>query len=256
MTRTRWLATKLAVTGLAAMAATGLLSLILNWWSHSLDQAINAGQKQNGLFGVARIAPPLFEARGITPIAYTAFALALGVAIGIVVRRVVPAMAITLALFVTVQIVMPVFVREHLGASSATTVITPENMMGMMASIDPNGEAVGEVHDLTVEFEKPGAWLIANQTIDRNGEAHRALPSWFARCVPAHAAAVGRPPFSAAGSRPPASSAPRTRATGSGSRFMPASRYWTLQAIESAIFLALAALLAGASFWWLRNRVT
>jgi len=37
---------------------------------------------------------------------------------------------------------------------------------------------------------------------------------------------------------------------------MPASRYWTLQAIESAIFLALAALLAGASFWWLRNRVT
>jgi len=255
VTRTRWLATKLAVTGLAAMAATGLLSLILNWWSHSLDQAINAGQKQNGLFGVSRIAPPLFEARGITPIAYTAFALALGVAIGIVVRRVVPAMAITLALFVTVQIVMPVFVREHLGASSATTVITPRNMMGMMASINPNGEAAGEVHDLTVEFEKPGAWLIANQTIDRNGEAHRALPSWFARCVPAHAAAVGRAPFS-----PQEAAACFQRAKDEGYRqrirFMPASRYWTLQAIESAIFLALAALLAGASFWWLRNRVT
>jgi hypothetical protein len=36
---------------------------------------------------------------------------------------------------------------------------------------------------------------------------------------------------------------------------MPASHYWTLQAIESAIFLALAGLLAAASFWWLRRRV-
>ena len=51
VTRTRWLATKLAVTGLTAMAATGLLSLILNWWAHSLDQAINAGQHANNHFG-------------------------------------------------------------------------------------------------------------------------------------------------------------------------------------------------------------
>ena len=79
VTRTRWLATKLIVTGLAAMAAVGVLSLVMTWWAGSLDKAINAGQEQNGLFGVARIAPPLFEARGITPIAYTAFALVLGV---------------------------------------------------------------------------------------------------------------------------------------------------------------------------------
>jgi hypothetical protein len=37
--------------------------------------------------------------------------------------------------------------------------------------------------------------------------------------------------------------------------FMPASRYWTLQAIEAAIFLALAGLLAAGSLWWLRHRV-
>ena len=87
----------------------------MTWWAGSLDKAINAGQHQNGLFGIARIAPPLFEARGIAPIAYTAFALVLGVAIGMVVRRVVPAMAITLAVFVAVQILTPLFVREHLG---------------------------------------------------------------------------------------------------------------------------------------------
>ena len=121
VTRTRWLATKLAVIGLAAMAAPGCSSLIVTWWSRSLDQAINAGQKQNGLFGMSRMrrrcSTRAASRRSPTPRSR----FALGVAAGIVVRRVVPAMAITLALFVAVQIVMPVFVREHLGASSATT---------------------------------------------------------------------------------------------------------------------------------------
>ena len=36
---------------------------------------------------------------------------------------------------------------------------------------------------------------------------------------------------------------------------MPASRFWTLQAIETAIFLALAAALTGFCFWWLRRLV-
>jgi hypothetical protein len=36
---------------------------------------------------------------------------------------------------------------------------------------------------------------------------------------------------------------------------MPADRYWTLQAVETAIFLALAGLLAAGTFWWLRERI-
>jgi hypothetical protein len=256
VTRTRWLATKLAVTGLGAMAAVGLLGLVMTWWSGSLDKAINAGQQQNGLFGLARIAPPLFEARGITPIAYTAFALVLGTAIGMVVRRVVPAMAITLAVFVAVQILTPIFVREHLGASSTTMVITAENVMGLMVGgITPEGLPTGPVMDLTVARREPGAWKIANQTIDRGGQVQSELPSWVARCVPGHAARMGGAPFG-----PEESAACFTRLHNEGYRqrvtFMPATRYWTLQWIESAIFLALAGLLAAGSFWWLRHRIT
>jgi hypothetical protein len=255
VTRTRWLATKLIVTGLGAMAAVGLLSLVMTWWAGSLDKAINAGQEQNGLFGVARIAPPLFEARGIAPIAYTAFAIALGTAIGIVVRRVVPAMAITLAVFVAVQILMPVFVREHLGASSTTSAITAENVQGLMVGgISPDGLPIGPVQELTIASDEPGAWMIANQTIDRAGRAQSELPSWVARCVPGHAAGLGAPfgpEESAACFKHLHDEGYRQRLT-----FMPASHYWTLQAIESAIFLALAGLLAAGSFWWLRHRVT
>jgi hypothetical protein len=255
VTRNRWLATKLAVTGLAAMATVGLLALVMTWWSGSLDKAVNAGQEQNGLFGLARIAPPLFEARGITPIAYTAFALVLGTAIGTVVRRVVPAMAITLAVFVAIQILMPVFGREHLGASSTTTAITAENLRGLMVSgITPEGMPVGPVKQLTVDADKPGAWMIGNQPIDRNGRAQGEMPSWVSRCVPAQAAGIGAAPFG-----PVDSAACFKRLHDEGYRqritFMPASRYWTLQWLESAIFLGLAALLAAGAFWWLRHRI-
>jgi hypothetical protein len=255
VTRTRWLATKLAVAGLAAMLVTAGLSLALTWWCGSIDSAIDAGQTVDGPLRVARIAPPLFEARGIAPIGYTAFAFALGVTAGIVLRRVVPAMAITLALFVAVQIAMPVLVRGHIGPTSTTTAITASNMRGMMASINRDGTPQGPVRDLTVAVAERGAWVIANETVDRNGQAHRDLPSWFALCVPAAIQGGGPGLIDAKQS---AGCFARAAAEGYRQRltFQPASRYWTLQAIELAIFLALAGALTAFSFWWLRNRVT
>jgi hypothetical protein len=256
VTRTRWLATKLGVTGLAAMSVTGVASLALIRWSHSLDTALNAGQSSDGPLGVARIMPLFFGARGIAPIAYTAFALALGVTAGIVVRRVVPAMAITLAVFVVVQIATPTFVRAHIGPTTTSAAITAKSMGGMMASIGKNGTPSGPVRDLTVRFEKPGSWIIANETVDRAGRVLHDLPSWFALCVPAEIVALpGGGPIDKATS---AACFQRVASEGYTQRitYQPPSRYWTLQWIETAIFLALAAALSACSFWWLRHRVT
>jgi hypothetical protein len=36
--------------------------------------------------------------------------------------------------------------------------------------------------------------------------------------------------------------------------YQPASRYWAFQGIETAVFLALAAVLAGFCYWWVRRR--
>ena len=196
----------------------------------------------------------MFEARGIAPIGYTLFALALGVAAGLVVRRVVPAMAITLAVFVAVQILMPTFVRGHIGPTSDQLVtIKPENMTGMMAAMGPNN-VPQEARDLQVKADQPGAWMISNQTVDRAGRVHTVLPTWFAFCVPGSIAGFGPGPD------PQKSAACFARAAREGWRqritFQPASRYWTLQAIELAIFLALTGALTAFSFWWLRHRLT
>jgi hypothetical protein len=105
ITRTRWLAVKLGLTGLAAMIAAGLGSLAGTWWSSPIDNTATT---------FPRMEPLLFAARGIVPIGYAAFAFTLGVTVGMLVRRTLPAMAITLAVFVAAQIAMPLLVRPHL----------------------------------------------------------------------------------------------------------------------------------------------
>jgi len=111
VTRTRWLAAKLGLIGLAAMATAGLLSLMITWWASPIDRALGLPAGRNGPGGVNRFAPLLFGARGITPIGYAAFAFALGVTAGVLIRRILPAMAITLAVFAAVQIIVPNWVR-------------------------------------------------------------------------------------------------------------------------------------------------
>jgi hypothetical protein len=253
VTRTRWLAMKAGVIALVAAVTTAVLSLGLTWWCGSLDKAINAGQTYDGPLRVGRIAPPMFEARGIAPIGYTLFALALGVAAGLVVRRVVPAMAITLALFVAVQILMPVLVRGHIGPTSDLVKITPDNMTGMMAAIGPGNVPQG-ARELQVRSDEPGAWTLSNETVDSAGRVHAVLPDWFAFCVPGREGGFGPGPD------PQKSAACFARAAREGWRqrvtFQPASRYWTLQTIELAIFLALTGALTAFSFWWLRHRLT
>src|SRR5688500_11786337 len=109
ITRTRWLAVKLTLTGLTAMAVAGLGSLAVTWWSGPIDKSAASNSP-----GFPRMGPLLFDARGIAPIAYAAFAFALGVTIGRLARRTLPAMAITLVAFTVVQIAMPLLVRPHL----------------------------------------------------------------------------------------------------------------------------------------------
>jgi hypothetical protein len=121
VTRTRWLAVKLTLVGLAAMTAAGLGSLAVTWWASPIDQAAHT-------FNFPKMSPLLFDTRGIVPIAYAAFALALGVTVGLLVRRTLAAMAIALAIFVAVQVAMPLLVRPHLAPPTRSTIqITESN---------------------------------------------------------------------------------------------------------------------------------
>jgi hypothetical protein len=220
------------------MAAAGLGSLAVTWWSSPIDKA--------GFSRFPRLSPLLFDARGITPIGYAAFAFALGVTIGMLIRRTLPAMAITLTAFAVIQIAMPLLIRPQLIAPVRfTTAITATNLNSFLIQSHNNPP----VH-VTVRVPDPGAWVISNQTINAAGH----VVSGVAVSLDAGPCALAAPPL------PPFSPACFTKISQLGYRqqvaYQPASRFWAFQWFETAIFLALSLGLAGFCFWWIRRRLS
>ena len=102
ITRGRWLAVKLATAAVAAVATTALFSRDLHLVVHPARQFGN------------RVGTANFGQRGVAPIAYALFALALGTLIGAIIRRTLPAMAATLAAFFVVRFTFQWVVRPRL----------------------------------------------------------------------------------------------------------------------------------------------
>jgi hypothetical protein len=225
VTRTRWLAVKLGGLGLASMATAGLLSLAVSWSAHRVDQ-----------YAMNRLDPMMFGARGIVPIGYAAFAFVLGVTAGVMIRRTVPAMAVTLAVYAGAVIAMTVSVRERLVPAKHSTV--PLDMSAVREFSMSNG---GDMRVLATP-DLPGAWILSNRTVTPTGETFHG---------PANPAACGR------------DISPRSCIDWVGTlglrqdlTYQPASHFWPLQWAETGVFLALAAALVAVSFWWLRRHTS
>jgi hypothetical protein len=244
VSRTRWLAAKLAVTGLGAVAA-GSIGLAMTWWTRPLDDAVARGLTDNSPLSIPRLWPDFFGSRGLYPLALTLLALAIGVAWGIFVRRTLVAMALTLVSVVAIQIAMPVFVQPHLlNPEVLTTEITAENLTGLSLSGEP-GDPDPRVERIQVSIDEPGSWITQNLTVDAGGEPAGLLPTWAERCagIPGRDDATVDACF--------------TRLADEGYRqqvsYLPASRYWALQALEAGILLALTAGAVGLCFWRIRR---
>jgi ABC-type transport system involved in multi-copper enzyme maturation permease subunit len=252
ISRTRWLLTKLAFSGLSAVVVTGLLSLAVTRWSDPIDDAVGGGADTNSF--MPRLWPAVFGARGIVPIGYTAFAFTLGIAIGLIVRRSLVAVALTLAVVIAVQIFSPILLRPHLvSPATATAIVTDENMRGIQLD---GSSANPQVKGLEVKMGGPGDWKLSDQTVNSAGKVQKQLPAWFGACVP-------RPPSAGAPDRESTNQSLAscfTRLADEGYRqkvtYIPASRFWDLQWRETGVFVLLAFALAGFSFWRIRRDLT
>ena len=115
VTRKRWLAVKAGWLLLAAAVWGGVISALVTWWSGP-DNALQLDQFKPGRFDIM----------GIVPVAYALFAMALGICAGALLRRTLPALAVTLAGFIAVRAAITLWLRPHyLSAITAThTVLT------------------------------------------------------------------------------------------------------------------------------------
>lgn len=244
VTRKRWLTTKLGMGVLAAMVAAGLLSLAVGWWASPIDAQAASG---DGQFE-SRMSPVVFAVRGIVPIGYAAFAFALGIAVGMLLRRTVAAMAVTLAVFVAVQVAVPLLVRPYvLPPAEQTVAITEESIRGIQA------QEIGDrvVPESITVAHPDGAWVLADETIDPDGNAVFPLPDAVNDCM-------GPPPE---GDKSPRNIGElRTCIAQLGDlgyhqqvTYQPGHRFWPLQWVETGLFLALSALLTWFCFRRIRH---
>jgi ABC-type transport system involved in multi-copper enzyme maturation permease subunit len=242
ITRTRWLAVKLMLTGLVAMAVTEALSLMQAWWATPISRAVARGAVASPL-AMNQFSPLVFATHGITPLGYAAFAFALGVTAGVLVRRAVPAMALTLAVFAVLQVAMPLWVRPHLFPPDHTV-----TTLSSFSSLPGVSIENGTFTLITSGWDnQPEGWVLSSGAVNAAGKPVSAVP---AACMQVAQVAGGK-----AGNGALldclASHGIRVAVT-----YQPASRYWAFQWTETAIYVALALALAGYCFWRIRRRLS
>jgi hypothetical protein len=218
ITRRRWLAVRAGWLLLAAAVLAGAASALVTWWSGP-SNALHADA-----FTANR-----FDVTDIVPAGYAVFAMALGICAGTVLRRTIPALAVTLAGFAAVRVLVAQVLRPHY--------MTP----------------VTAYHNLTGQFAMPStAYLGIGQGIVTSAGKPVPVDPYFylgnfqvpVACQP-HAGEAGRAGiFSCLASH---------HFVGFVS-YQPASRFWAFQGIETGIFVALAAVLLAVAFWVLKRR--
>jgi ABC-2 family transporter protein len=252
VTRNRWLATKLGITTAVGALAVGALTFAVTWWASPIDGALSDTRGRLP----SRLTPVVFDMRGIVPVAYVVFAVVLGVTLGVVLRRAVPAMALTLAAFTAVQILIPVFLRPHIiPPDQVTLAFSAARLDGI------SGRDDGTHLSVTLTRGHPTDWTLSNQTVDARGR-RVALPAWAASCV----APPGPPPDGPLGKTATVEggNGPGTRLDSCFARlnaegyrqrivYHPAGHFWPLQLAETALFLVISGLLTWFCFWWVRR---
>jgi ABC-type transport system involved in multi-copper enzyme maturation permease subunit len=235
ITRTRWVLTKLGFVGLLSAAAAGLLSLAITWWASPIEQALSDGPPGTKFLPLS---PLVFGARGVVPLGYAAFAFVLGVTAGVLIRRTVPAMAVTLVIFAGVQILMPTLVRPHLFPPvQATAPFNANTADDFVITSNGNGPAT---MTLVGNYSMPGAWILSNQTITRSGRVFDGPP--------------GRACTSSSAPPQACNNWVNSLHLRQLITYQPESRFWPLQGAETGIYLVLAAGLGTLCTWQIRRR--
>lgn len=198
----------------------------------------------------------VFNARDLVPLGYTAFAFALGVTAGAILRRTLPAMATTLVGFVVAWVAMGTGIRQSLASPlQRSFALSPSTTgYGFSGSFLSRGAA-------TLQPDAPrihGAWVLSTRIVsDKTGSL---LTSGTVKADCPNLAATAGP---RAGSGPGAlqqalhTCVANVATTYHGVvTYQPGSRFWAFQSYELAIFAGLALALIGLGAWWVRHRLT
>jgi ABC-type transport system involved in multi-copper enzyme maturation permease subunit len=225
--RRRWLTIKLLLILFASVAYAAAVTALVTWWSKT----------GNALYG-NRFTPFNFDGQGYMPVALSPFAVSLGIAVGAWLKRVLPALALTLAILVSLQIAVPLFIRPYYQTPDIYTI----SLGGDNGDNPTPGGAV---------------WIISKKQVDYHGHLFNPLAPPD-QCLLSSTIHYGEPP------KVPAVSENNGPLISVGCitdlgyhwlvKYQPAYRYWNFQRIEAAIYLGLTAIPVVATYWFVLRR--
>ncbi len=220
--RARWTAVKLAQLAAVVTVLAGAFGFLFSWCYGSI---IGVPQGLSPLMSIT------FDLRGIAFAAWALVAFAIGALAGILIRRVVPAMAATLAAWSALAAATGVFLRRHY----ETPLVTGNPSLASTAWV---------ISQRWTLHGKPASLSTVNQVLQKIGETEFA-PGQFSSL-----------PGSATPGSTPVNPAQYLLHHGFTqlTTYQPASRFWPFQFIESGWLLALSVLLIAATVWLVRRR--
>ena len=213
--RARWTIAKLALLAVAVTAAAGAFSQVFTWFF----RPFLAQEDMTVLTGT------VFDTRGIVFAAWTLVAFAIGALAGMLIRRIVPAMAATLAAYTGLALATWLFLRQHyplalvssnpsIGGTGSFNVNDPWVLSTWYTG--PGGKAASQstLNQIFALFPNNGAPRV-KETLAQEFAQH-GITQWF--------------------------------------RYIPVSRFWPMQFVEAGWLLALSVLLIAATVWLVRRR--
>ena len=227
ITRTRWLVTKVLVTGLLIVLISGGLIALARWWFSVTHGAI-PGASFFGPTTGGDILPGRFDVSGYVVVGYALFAFTLGVFLGALFRRARWAMLAGLPLFGLTRLLVG-FVRPHLAPTALATGVSPDASQWVLHA---GYLAIG--------------WLgpVAGTTWSTNSAEFRGcvLRNGFTYDPLSHGSFASTATLQEAHRHCLSSLKLHYVA-----QYQPGSHYWWLQTAETAIFVVAAILLLGVT---------
>jgi hypothetical protein len=208
--RWRWTLAKLVPLAIAVAAAAGVFSVLFSWYY----QPFFATGQQHPFF------PVLFDLRGVAFAAWTLAAFAIGALAGMLIRRVVPAIAATLVVYAGLALAAGLFLRQHY--------LTP--LVTSNSNVPDSAWIIGQ---WWTKGGKPVSQSVLSQVLQ------------------------GGPQLAPKGGVPQGLTVTQylnQHGYTQWTSYQPVSRFWPFQWIEGGWLLALSVLLIAATVWLVRRR--
>lgn len=232
ISRRKWLTVKLVWVLGATAIFVGAFAALNTWWSRT----------PNALY-MNRFNFVFFGSQGIVPVAYGLFAVASGIMFSAWFRKTMFAVGVTLGLFIAlVLIAVPNFIRPH--------------YMPPITVTAPMGP------DLVAQKIPEGAnWILSRDTFDGNGktvtDVFASAPSQCQGIIQQMEVKTGGGGIrvkAAPGGGDPIDACLNAAGWHETATYQPSYRYWDFQRIEAGIYLSLAALAIGGTYWLVLRR--